>query len=36
VANTVDVQFLSYKYFAERGWPLFFIEWLAVMDTGLI
>ena len=36
VANIAHVEPLLYRYFVERGWPPSLIEWLAVMDTGLI
>jgi len=36
IANVVRVAPLLYGYFLEQGWPPSLIEWLAVMDTGLI
>jgi len=36
VADILDVQPLLYDYFGQRGWPQALIEWLAVMNTGLV
>jgi hypothetical protein len=36
VSNVIDVEPLLYAYFEERGWPPALIEWLAVVDAGLI